>query len=311
MRLFALATTVLPIFLALQSMATTHSKVALTFDDLPMHASVPDGQTRAEVIAHIIHVLKAEKIPSPIVFANLASTEVQKENQDIVKAWSDSGFLIGNHNYTHRSLKVLSLDDYIADFKKNEKRIKELTGHSFEKYFRYPYQEEGDTFEKRDGFRAFLKKEKYEIAPVTIDFDDWAWNEPYARCKNQKNDAEIFFLKQTYLDEALRHLDLSTKKAHEVFGRNISHVMLIHVGAFDSVMLQELIQKMRKQNVEFVSLKEALKDKAYRRDGRIIAMEGITFIEQVQKSNTPTLVTNSMLTYPKQKLETLCPAKKN
>jgi hypothetical protein len=49
-------------------------------------------------------------------------------------------------------------------------------------WLRYPYLNEGDTFEKHREVHTWFKTNHYRVAEVTMDFEDWAWNEPYARC---------------------------------------------------------------------------------------------------------------------------------
>jgi hypothetical protein len=54
-------------------------------------------------------------------------------------------------------------------------------------WFRYPYLREGDTLEKRHALARFLKDQGYRVAQVTMNFDDYAYNDPYTRCL-AKND---------------------------------------------------------------------------------------------------------------------------
>jgi peptidoglycan/xylan/chitin deacetylase (PgdA/CDA1 family) len=42
--------------------------------------------------------------------------------------------------------------------------------------FRFPYLKEGNTREKRDGFRAFLDSNDYTTAPVSVDTSDWYYS---------------------------------------------------------------------------------------------------------------------------------------
>jgi hypothetical protein len=42
-----------------------------------------------------------------------------------------------------------------------------------------------------------------------------------------------------------------------LYGRDIKHVLLLHFGPFDSVMLPELLDQLTRQGVRFVSLPDA------------------------------------------------------
>jgi len=51
------------------------------------------------------------------------------------------------------------------------------------KFFRFPFLHEGDSYEKRNAVRQYLHERKYQLAPVTIDSNDWAWTaRPSATC---------------------------------------------------------------------------------------------------------------------------------
>ena len=65
--------------------------------------------------------------------------------------------------------------------------------------FRYPYLREGDTLQKRRAVRRWLAAQGYQIARVTVYFDDWAWNDAYARCVGRPDPGTIQWLKQSFL----------------------------------------------------------------------------------------------------------------
>jgi len=69
------------------------------------------------------------------------------------------------------------------------------------KVFRYPELRQGDTGEAHDAIRAHLAAHGYRIAEVTVDFGDFAWNEPYARCLARGDQGSIEELKRSFLPE--------------------------------------------------------------------------------------------------------------
>ena len=48
--------------------------------------------------------------------------------------------------------------------------------------FRYPYLRQGFDAASTSAVREFLDARGYQIAEVSIDFWDWAYQEPYVRC---------------------------------------------------------------------------------------------------------------------------------
>ena len=106
-------------------------------------------------------------------------------------------------------------------------------------------------------FAQYLKEHGYKIAQVTLDFEDYAWNGPYARCVDKKDEKAIAWLKESYLNTATEYMALDQKMAQQIFGRRIKHVLLMHIGAFDAVMLPKLLEQMKQDGFKFVTIEEA------------------------------------------------------
>lgn len=98
-------------------------KIALTFDDGPHPENTPK----------ILDILDEYKIKGNFfLVGNLA-----KRYPEIVKRIHRSGHLIGNHTYTHRSIKEKSIGWARGEIEKTHNIIKEITGeHPY--YFRPP-----------------------------------------------------------------------------------------------------------------------------------------------------------------------------
>src|SRR5258708_29360652 len=128
------------------------------------------------------------------------------------------------------------------------------------KVFRYPFLKQGQTLEARNAIRAHLAGRGYRIAETTIDFGDFAWNDPYARCLARGDGAAIEELKASFLEAAATFLTFDDALAQRLFHRGIPHVLLLHVGAFDAVMLDELLTAYQRVGVRVIPLDEELPD---------------------------------------------------
>ncbi len=157
-------------------------------------------------------------------------------------------------------------------------------------WFRYPFLREGDTLEKRRSVIAYLKEHGYRVAQVTLDYEDYAWNAPYARC-SASNDAEaLAWLRSSYLETASDYIDLGQQMARMIYGRDIKHVMLLHAGAFGAEILPDLLDLLERKGFKLISLEEAQSDPAYQSDPNIPMTAGITLLEQMmlaRKLDTP------------------------
>jgi hypothetical protein len=152
------------------------------------------------------------------------------------------------------------------------------------KWFRYPFLWEGDTPDKRHAIREYLGANKYRVAQVTLDFDDYAWNPPYARCVAKKDTSAIELLKASYLRTASERIAEGQRMALAIYGRDIKHVLLLHLGAFDAVMLPQLLDLLKDRHFKLISLREAEQDPAYKSDPDLPLKWGGTLLEQMAQA---------------------------
>lgn len=256
-------------------------EVALTFDDLPAHGPLPPGMTRLDVAKSIIAALKTAGAPRVYGFVNAAKLDENPNDRAVLEEWRAAGFLLGNHTSTHMSLTDNTVEAFEKDIAANEPVLQSLMGDNDWHWFRYPFLWEGDTLEKRDAVRAYLKDHGYRIAQVTLDFEDYAWNAPYARCVAKSDHKSIDWLKSSYLDTARRYIDLDQQMSQMVFGRDVKHVFLLHIGGFQTVMLPQLLEILRQKGFHFVTLPEAESDPAYQSNPNAGLKYGGSLLEQM------------------------------
>jgi peptidoglycan-N-acetylglucosamine deacetylase len=297
----------LPILAALaisSAAGQQRAKVAITVDDLPVHGDLPSTMTRAEIAKKMIEVFKAKGVPGVYGFVNAKNIGGDQEKADVLATWANSGFPLGNHTFSHIDLNTVSAEAFEEEIAMNEAPLRSFLGTGDWHWFRYPYLHEGDTLEKRSAVRKYLSDHGYKIAQVTLDFGDYAWNNPYARCVGKQDTPAIEWLKSSYLSTASSDIALDRKLSVMLFGRDIKHVLLLHIGALDSIMLPDLLDLLKKQGFDFVSLEEAEKDAAYQRDPGAALLHGGTFLEQLTEAehlNYPPHIDR-----PIEKLDAIC-----
>jgi peptidoglycan-N-acetylglucosamine deacetylase len=267
------------LFLALHTIAAAQ-EVALTFDDLPAHGPLPPGMTRLDVARSIIKTLKAANAPSVYGFINAIKLERVPADMAVLKEWRSAGYLLGNHTYSHMSLNDNTVESFEKDIAANEPALRSLMGKEDWHWFRYPFLWEGDRLEKRNEVRTYLKDHGYRVAQVTLDFEDYAWNEPYARCMAKNDQQAIEWLKSSYIDTARQCIELDQKMSHMVFERDVKYVMLLHLGGFQTVMLPQLLDLLKQKGFKLVTLEEAESDPAYQSNPNAALKYGGTLLQQ-------------------------------
>jgi peptidoglycan/xylan/chitin deacetylase (PgdA/CDA1 family) len=272
------------ILLALAFAATAraqHPQLAITFDDLPAHGPLEPGQPRPAVVKSILATLTAEHLPPTYGFVNGFRIARFPYQVEILRAWRDAGNPLGNHTWSHPELDKRTAAQYEANIARNEATLQNVAPNEDWRWFRFPYLEEGNTVAKREAVRGWLFAHHYRIAEVSIDFQDWAWDDTYGRCAAQHNTAAIERLHDTYLEAAAKADTAFRQLAHTLYGHDIPYVLLMHLGSFDARMLPELLAQYRAEGFQFIPMPEALADPAYAQDPRQPTPGGSTFLEQI------------------------------
>jgi peptidoglycan-N-acetylglucosamine deacetylase len=285
--------------------ASGATELAVTVDDLPAHGVLPRTMQRVAIAQQMISVLKRQAVPEVYGFVNGGQIRDHPERADIVKIWLEAGFRVGNHTFSHLDINRVTAAEYITDVERNEAVLAELAGPRWLRIFRYPYLHEGESREKREAVQRWLAAHGYTIAQVTVTFDDWAWNSAYARCVERSADGSIEWLKRSFLDAAVRRLEWSRAVSHATFGRQIRHILLLHIGGFVAEMLDDLLSAYRKAGVTMIALDRAMADPAYQLKADSAWQGESTFLFTAARAGGVNIPTVPEI--PLEKLDALCP----
>src|SRR5271168_2808177 len=240
-------------------------KVAITLDDLPLNGLLPPGVTRVETTRSVLAILKERHAPPVYGFINAKKLEGNEDGAEALKLWA-AAEPVGNHTYAHMDLEQNTPEAFEREIEEDEPALELLSNKGDWRWLRYPFLREGETLEKRRAVRAYLKARGYRIAQVTLDWEDYLWNNAYARCAAKNDTKSMAWLRSSYLDTASEFLDLGREQARLIYGREISYVLLMHLGAFSSTILPDALDLLKKKGFKLVTLEEAESDAAYEGD---------------------------------------------
>jgi peptidoglycan/xylan/chitin deacetylase (PgdA/CDA1 family) len=283
-------------------------EIALTFDDLPVNGSLPPGMTPSALARDAVKVLKKHRIPPSYGFINARQLERDPDGARALQVWIEAGHPLANHTYSHLDLTANSVEEFQKEILRNEAPLLLLaparSKHDW-RWFRYPYLHEGDTLEKRRAIRGFLAERGYRIAQTTIDWEDYLWNGAHARCVAKGDRESLAWLRTSYLAEAERWLRVQRDFSRLVWGRDIKHVALLHLGSFSPHILPDLFALLEREGWRVVTLEEAQSDPAYQSDPDVASAGGGTLTELMMQAKAiawPEGVPDK----PREKLRTIC-----
>jgi peptidoglycan/xylan/chitin deacetylase (PgdA/CDA1 family) len=199
----------------------------------------------------------------------------------VLKEWTDAGHLVANHTWSHPDLHRVPAQKYILEIEKNDQLLTTGFKNEFIRLFRYPFLHEGETLEKRNLVREALKSTGYQIAQVTVDFNDYLWNEPYLRCLKIRNSSKLQWLEKTFLSESAENLRGAEILARLLFDHPIKQIALVHPFELDSMKLDQMLTEWARTGVKFIPLRDAMKDPIYQINPNI-AGANWTFLNQIR-----------------------------
>lgn len=236
-------------------------QIAITIDDLPVHAPYPAGVKPLAVNREMIAALKGGHVPVT-AFVNAVNVK-DDDTMEALREWRAAGFALGNHTWSHPHLSELTIPQFEDELTKDEPVLEKLGGKSDWRWFRYPFLDEGKDGAQRVAARNLLAKHGYRVAAVTMSFSDWAFTPAYARCRDKGDRRAIAQLERLYLQSARENIASSRDMAHKLYGRDIPYVLLMHVSAMSAHMMPQVIRLYRGAGFRLVSLPEVESDPAY------------------------------------------------
>jgi peptidoglycan-N-acetylglucosamine deacetylase len=237
--------------------------VAVTVDDLPVHGPTPPGVDRLAMTERLLAAFAAHRLPPVHGFANGKRVDDDPATEAVLRRWVAAGHELGNHSWSHPSLDTTALDAYLADVRRGEDIIARVAPRQTWKVFRYPFLQQGDTVEKRDGVRRFLAETGYVVAEVTIDADDWAYNPPFVRCAERGDQSTLAALRRSFVREHVEELRRVRAITRTLAGRDVPQVLMLHAGAADTDAIDALLTAFEAEGARWVGLRVALADPFY------------------------------------------------
>ena len=258
-------------------------QIAITFDDLIF---VPqDDLTQMKTLTQkLLTTLKQNKVPA-IGFVN--ETKLHKPNEEaartaILKMWIDDGFELGNHTYSHLDMFKATAEEFQKDLLSGEVVTKKLLAAKGkqERYFRHPYLNTGATPDQKSAFDKIIADNHYTVAPVTVDNGDYIFASVYAEALKKNDRTMMKRIADAYIPYMNSVLDFYEKQSKTLLGYEMKQILLVHANTINANHFGEMIAMMQKRGYQFISLEEALRDKAYQFTDSYTGRNGTSWIQR-------------------------------
>jgi peptidoglycan/xylan/chitin deacetylase (PgdA/CDA1 family) len=261
-------------------------QVCFTIDDMPLVTyGITDTVYQRTIMDKLIEALTSNHIPA-MGFVNefklYNNNELEPFQVSLLRQWLSAGLSLGNHTYSHQDYNHLSSIEFFKEIDKGEQVMRKLLpSYNQElKYFRHPFLHAGGTEAKSDSLNAYLKEHQYIVAPVTLDNADYLFAVAYKRAQDKHDINLMQKIGGDYINYMEQKVLFYERMSDGLFQKQISQILLLHASALNSDYISELAKMFKKHNYNFVSLREALQDKAYETPVTVFGRWGISWLDR-------------------------------
>jgi hypothetical protein len=212
--------------------------------------------------AAMLDALKCHHVKAAL-FVTLSRGADRPQGLALARAWGDAGQFIANHTVTHPDFNAAetSLQTYQAEILACDSVIRSLPG--YQPWFRFTFLHEGDTPEKRDGMRTFLKEHGLRNAYVSLDTSDWRLNAALEETLKAQPDAAIAPFRSAYLAHLRQRAEAYRDLSRRLFGRDIPQILLLHHSLINALFLDDAIRQFKDMGWTITDPETAYRDFVY------------------------------------------------
>ena len=259
-------------------------KIAITFDNLPGE-QIYSINERTEINKLILESLKKQNVPAT---GFVVGEYVEGEDWESIVSWLENGQTLGYHTYSGQEIQDMPMGLFISDIIKGKEAIEDLVSTYKQKmrFFRFPYLHYATNAKTKLNIIDQLVKMNTRIAHVSITTEDFVYNMSLEKILKTGDSLDMYYLRQEYLNHLAERIAHFEDLAKEVVGRPIRHILQLRANRLNSLLMDDILTEIADKGYQFISLREALKDKVYRKPEKYYGDKGLSFLERIKYSDS-------------------------
>jgi peptidoglycan/xylan/chitin deacetylase (PgdA/CDA1 family) len=268
--------------------AAQDRRVAVTFDDLPFQATdqalCDPAQVRALTNAFLDMLAPLNSRATAFVNEGRMCDDIRSEVlPDILNAWLDDGYGLGNHTFSHINIHNATPEAYLEDLDRGDditRPLLQARGRDLV-WFRHPYLFTGETPEKRAALDAGIAARGYRVATVTIDNEDWRFGQAYRRAAAAGDRVLMERIGAAYVEHMAAVLDVVEPYSADLNGGvEPVQVLLLHANGLNQDWYPAIHTLFLLRGYRFVTLDEAMADPIYGRPDAWVRANGVSWLHR-------------------------------
>jgi peptidoglycan/xylan/chitin deacetylase (PgdA/CDA1 family)/ketosteroid isomerase-like protein len=261
----------------------TGRPLLVTVDDLPISSARlhPDTAERERITRDLLGALRKHGIKAVglVTWRNVRDDAGRR----LLELWLQAGHELGNHSHEHLNFTDTSPETYIADVENGRAALAEFLAARGRKprFFRFPFLREGETEEKLDAMRRYLAESGQTNLTVTIDNQDYAFEEPWVLARRARDEAAMSEVAEDFqasLRIAVRHHE---GRGDALFGRATPQILLLHATEVGAAQWDRLFTWLERTGHRFAPADEVLSDAAFAESHRFVGRYGVGLWDRI------------------------------
>jgi peptidoglycan/xylan/chitin deacetylase (PgdA/CDA1 family) len=202
-------------------------------------------------------------------------------DRNLLDLWLDAGYELGNHSHGHLSYTRTGAQEYVADVEAGRRELAEANGGRKVRFFRFPFLREGDTEAKLDAMRSYLAESGQRNLPVTIDTQDWSFEESWVEARKKGDERAMARVGEEYQQSLQLEVRTYEGLGDEIFGRPVAQILLLHANEVGSAQWDRLFTWLEERGYRFAGVDEVLADPAFSRPQRYVSHFGSSLWDRI------------------------------
>lgn len=243
-------------------------KIALTMDDFHWRFLGSDEGTVLAKNRSLLSLLERENLRAAAFF--VGSNVDSPIGREVLAAWSAAGHVIANHTWSHRNYNApgTTYEFFSGDVAQAHAVLEKTKG--FVPMLRFPALKEGDTREKRDAMRAWMKSHGYRNGHVAIDTSDWLYARELASRLEANPRYDTGRFRDAYLAHLLRMGEVYGGLATDLQYGDAPLTLLVHYNELNVRHLANVLASFRSRGWRWVGAAEAFGHPLYGKEADIV-----------------------------------------
>ncbi len=263
--------------------------ILITVDDLPIASGRlhVDPAERGKITRDLLTALARHRIKAVglVIWNNVGEDGA---GAGLLDLWLKGGHELGNHSFSHPDYSSTDAAGYLADVEGGRRGLAEFLAPrgGTPRLFRFPLLDEGETSDKLDAMRHYLDTSGQRNLPVTIDTQDWSFEEPWVAARRAGDKKARAGVAADYL-AALR-LDIRSheRRGDLLLGRVTPQILLLHANEIGAAEWDDLFGWLEKTGHRFATTDEILADPVFSEEHRFIALQGCGLWDRLAHERT-------------------------